>query len=131
MMVPDTGEVLSSSKANFREAFLLGRLPFPFNLAFFGVLPLTFDGEHSMLEGLFNSPPEGYGLYKEKSFRFTPSGFQNIIQKDFSFENYGLDNSFIHKIWTIYQNYHQYNVKFHLHVVTNIIAPSCKKELTS
>ena len=66
-MVPETGEVLSSSKANFREAFLRGRPPFPFNLAFFGVLLLLLllaFGEHE-LEGLFNSLLQ-YGLEEKK-----------------------------------------------------------------
>ena len=36
MMVPETGDVLSSSKANFREAFLRGAILVFFGLALFG-----------------------------------------------------------------------------------------------
>ena len=58
IIVPETGEVLSSSKANFREAFLRGVRPplFPFNLAFLGVFPPFDFGELAPLEGRFNSP---------------------------------------------------------------------------
>ena len=56
IMVPETGEVLSSSKANLREAFFLGNPP-GLILAFFEGLLLWLLGSKVLLRGLIGGEP--------------------------------------------------------------------------
>lgn len=72
MMVPETGEVLSSSNANFREAFLRAGI---FNLAFLlGELPVLLGEDDGGLlsgnEGLRGGEPRPISL----TDRSTPGG---------------------------------------------------------